>query len=67
MASVIVYLRDEERDALVKLAQREYRTPKAQAAVIIRNELTQLGLVDTSSEGPTEKHKEASHGDQLTC
>jgi len=31
--------------ALTDLAQREYRAPKAQAALIIRQELERLGIV----------------------
>jgi len=45
MAKVIIYLRDHEMTALTDLAQREYRAPKAQAALIIRQELERLGIV----------------------
>lgn len=45
MAKVIIYLRDHELTALNDLAQREYRAPKAQAALIIRRELEKLGLI----------------------
>jgi hypothetical protein len=45
MAKVIIYLRDHESAALHDLAQREYRAPKAQAALIIRKELERLGLI----------------------
>ncbi|MBC8334592.1 MAG: hypothetical protein ISR59_03835 [Anaerolineales bacterium] len=45
MAKVIVYLRDHEVLALNDLAEREYRVPKAQAALIIRKELERLQLV----------------------
>ena len=47
MAKVIIYLPDHESAALNKLAQREYRAPKAQAALIIRKELERLGMVQT--------------------
>jgi hypothetical protein len=47
MAKVIIYLRDNESAALKDLAQREYRAPKAQAALIIRNELERLGMIQT--------------------
>lgn len=46
MAKVIVYLRDQDMAALNDLAQREYRAPKAQAALIIRRELERLGLIE---------------------
>ncbi len=45
MAKVIIYLRDPELMALNDLAQREYRAPKAQAALIIRRELEKLGMI----------------------
>jgi len=45
MAKVIIYLRDHELTALNDLAQREYRAPKAQAALIIRRELEKLGMI----------------------
>ena len=47
MAKVIIYLRDNESAALNDLAQREYRAPKAQAALIIRQELERLGMIET--------------------
>jgi hypothetical protein len=45
MAKVSIYLRDHELTALNDLAQREYRAPKAQAALIIRKELEKLGMI----------------------
>lgn len=45
MAKVIIHLRDHEWTALNDLAQREYRTLKAQAALIIREELHRLGML----------------------
>lgn len=45
MAKVIIYLRDNEITALNTLAEREYRAPKAQAALIIRMELVRQGLL----------------------
>ena len=59
MAKVIVYLRDQERSALYELATKEYRAPKAQAALIIRKELERLGLLETGvEENQEEKHDE---------
>ena len=52
MARIVIYLRDQEASALQMLAQLEYRTPKAQAALIIRKELERLGLA------PAEPNKE---------
>ncbi len=49
MAKLIIYLGNPEHDALHQLAQRELRAPRAQAALIIRNELSRLGLLTTSS------------------
>ncbi len=56
MSKVIVYLPEMEFGALQKLAQQEYRATKAQAAVIIRNELERLGLVpvETRPKGAKE-------------
>jgi hypothetical protein len=51
MARVVIYLREQEVSALQRLAQLEYRAPKAQAALIIRKELERLGLVSTESNG----------------
>lgn len=46
-----VPLNDQERLALVQLAERERRDPRAQAAVLIRQALEKLGLL--SSPVPT--------------
>ena len=45
MAKVIIYLPEQENHALEGIAQREYRAPQAQAALIIRSELERLGLL----------------------
>lgn len=45
MAKVIIYLRDHESAALNDLAQREYRAPKAQVALVICKELERLGMI----------------------
>ena len=50
MAKVIIYLPDHESAALNHLAQREYRAPKAQAALIIRKELERLGMIESEPE-----------------
>ncbi len=54
MAKVIIHLNDNEFSALIALAQREYRAPKAQASLIIRRELEKLGMV---GEAGNEKGK----------
>lgn len=36
-----------EKAALMKLAERERRAPRAQAAMLIRRELERLGLIQT--------------------
>lgn len=46
MAKVIVYLREYEMQALNQLAQKEYRAPKAQAALMLRTELERLGMLN---------------------
>ena len=45
MAKIIVYLGEQERTALQQLAQREMRVPRAQAALIIRQELVRQGML----------------------
>ena len=55
MAKIIVYLGDQERNALLQLAQRELRLPRAQAALIIRQELVRQGMLPKpKSELPLE-------------
>lgn len=50
MSKVIIYLREHEHTALNTLAQREYRTLKAQAALIIRKELVCLGMIEPEDQ-----------------
>ena len=45
MARITITLRQSERDALLTLAEREFREPRAQAALLIRAELERLGLL----------------------
>ncbi|MCL4268395.1 MAG: hypothetical protein KJZ72_02570 [Anaerolineales bacterium] len=55
MAKIIVYLGDQERNALLQLAQRELRLPRAQAALIIRQELERQGMLPRpESQSPLE-------------
>ena len=50
MAKIIVYLGEQERNALHQLAQREMRVPRAQAALIIRQELARLGMLSVPAK-----------------
>ena len=45
MPTVKILLDDREREALVVLSRRERRDPRAQAAVILRQELERRGLL----------------------
>ena len=65
MARVVIYLRDQEARALQKLAQLEYRAPKAHAALIIRKELERLGLVSEESNEEDE-HRSLLVGEDST-
>ena len=49
MPKIIVYLIEQDRDTLLQLAQREMRIPRAQAALIIRQELRRLGMLPAQS------------------
>lgn len=51
MARVVIYLLEPEMNALNQLAQQEYRPVKSQAALIIRNELKRLGLIEAQLAG----------------
>jgi hypothetical protein len=58
MPKLIIYLRDQDHDALETLAQQEYRVPKLQAALIIRQELERRGLVVTANNHNVEEEEE---------
>lgn len=45
MARVTITLEQDERSALVALANQERRDPRQQAALILRRELERLGLL----------------------
>jgi hypothetical protein len=65
MARVVIYLPAPEMNALNQLAQQEYRPVKAQAALIIRNELKRLGLVGeqpVNSDVELNKSSESNSG-----
>ena len=50
MARVIIHLLEPEMNALHQLARQEYRPVKSQAALMIRNELRRLGLLNEQPE-----------------
>lgn len=50
MARVIVEIGERERKALHRLAKRERRIPRAQAALIIRQALERQGILPARSQ-----------------
>jgi hypothetical protein len=52
MARITVSLKATEREALRVLAEREFRDPRAQAAIIIRRELERAGLLAAADGRP---------------
>ena len=54
MARITLSLKANERDALCLLAKREFRDPRAQAALIIRRELERAGLVPDRDRAETQ-------------
>ena len=58
MPKIIVYLAEQERNALLQLAQREMRVPRAQAALIIRQELRRLGMLPAQTTELEEEYNE---------
>ncbi|MFZ5885903.1 MAG: hypothetical protein ACOYYF_00400 [Chloroflexota bacterium] len=60
MARVVIYLLEPEMNALQRLAQQEYRAVKAQAALIIRNELKRLGMIMDQPAGNAADPKKLS-------
>lgn len=50
MRRMTVSLRQEEREALLALAEQERRDPRQQAAVLIRQELERYGLIQSGME-----------------
>lgn len=50
MSKVVIYLREHEHTALNTLSQHEYRTLRAQAALIIRKELVSLGMIEPEEQ-----------------
>lgn len=50
MARITVTLRPDEREALQRLAEQEWRDPRAQAALLIRQGLERLELLEPLSQ-----------------
>lgn len=50
MTRITISLRDQEKTALRALAEMEFRDPRAQAALIIRQELKRRGLLDIDAQ-----------------
>lgn len=51
MNRITIILNDQEKLALRKLSEKEYRDPRAQAGLIIRQELERLGLLKAKPDG----------------
>ena len=65
MPKLIIYLREQDHDALAELAQQEYRVPKAQAALIIRRELERRGFIELSDENFSQELEDPDHDDSI--
>jgi hypothetical protein len=50
MAKIIFYLGEQEHTALQQLSQREMRVPRAQVALIVRQELVRQGMLPNESK-----------------
>ncbi len=64
MARLTIDLPIKERNALLRLARREMRNPRAQAALILRRELERAGLLPAdqapmSADMPAEREPQA--------
>lgn len=68
MSRVVVTLNSVEREALIKLAAVEIRTPRDQARYILRQELEQRGLLPADDQGfelravETTQNEKVDHG-----
>jgi predicted transcriptional regulator len=47
MAQITITLTPEAKEALLKLAEREYRDPRYQAGLLVQKELERLGYLST--------------------
>ena len=62
MVRITVCLQDDERIALLKLARKERREPRSQAAVLIRNELKRCGLLVDTAVAPQKFQSDETGG-----
>lgn len=62
MTRIMIQLDGIERSALTTLAERERRDPRQQAALLIRQQLERLGLIQPVP--PTSQRQEAARGIQ---
>ena len=53
MTRITITLSDEEKTALLSLSEKEFREPRMQAALIIRESLVQRGLLETAPKNET--------------
>ena len=58
---IAVTLGDDEREALIRLAEAERRDPRAQAAVLIRRELVRHGLLPPTDKPTDEPAREGTN------
>ncbi len=49
MNRIVISLGKKERNALLKLAQTELRSPRDQARYVLRKEMERLGLLETDT------------------
>lgn len=62
MERITVFLQPSEKDALLRLANKEYRDPRYQAALIIRRELERCGELPISKETDCRDKGDRSNG-----
>ena len=62
MNRITLTLNDEERTALIILAEKEFRDPRAQAALIIHKELERQGLIVITNPPAADKVELSQNG-----
>jgi hypothetical protein len=55
-----IFIKEQERKALQILSEREYRDPRAQAALIIRQELKREGLLNRDNQPNNSVNKDSN-------
>jgi hypothetical protein len=60
VARIMITLSRVEKDALLILSEKELRDPRAQAALIIREELQRQGLIPIHSKPQFEEHEDVA-------